>query len=135
VDYFRIERSQQGFERDVSLEGVKNITLDSKTSVFADHARFSAYEDLVRRGESAHVTIFHYARSNSNNVLGPWLVRAGVNAALESDQMILDTKENAVTVLESLLTPGISVWTKEKSLLDSFGGTYKTVENSQPPTD
>ena len=134
VDYFRIERSQQGFERDVSLEGVKNVTLDSKTSVFADHARFSAYEDLVKQKESAHVTIFHYARNNSSNVLGPWLVRAGVNAALESDQMILDTKENAITVLESLLTPGISVWTKEESLLDSFGGVIKTVENSRPLT-
>lgn len=134
VDYFRIQRSQQGFERDVSLEGVKNITLDSKTSVFADHARFSAYEDLVKQKESAHVTIFHYARSNGNSVLGPWLVRAGVNAALESDQLILDTKENAITVLESLLTPGISVWTKEESLLDSFGGVFKTVENQSPLT-
>lgn len=134
VDYFRITRSHEGFERDVSLEGVKNVTMDSKTSVFADHARFSAYEDLVKQSESAHVTIFHYARNNTNNVLGPWLVRAGVNAALESDQMILDTKENAITVLESLLTPGISVWTKEESLLDSFGGVFKTVEDSRPLT-
>jgi hypothetical protein len=130
VDYFRINRSQKGFERDASLEGVKNITVDSKTSVFADHARFSAYKDLINRKESAHVTIFHYARNSNNGILGPWLVRAGVNAALESDQLILDTKENAVTVLESLLTPGISVWTKEESLLDDFGGTFKTVENS-----
>ena len=89
---------------------------------------------LVKQKESAHVTIFHYARNSSNNVLGPWLVRAGVNAALESDQMILDTKENAITVLESLLTPDISVWTKEESLLDSFGGVFKTVENSSPLT-
>jgi len=132
VDYFRIERSQQGFERDISLEGIKNITIDSKTSVFADNARFSAYEDLVKQQESAHVTIFHYARNSSNSVLGPWLVRAGVSAALESDQLILDTKENAITVLESLLTPNISVWTKKESLLDSFGGVLKTVENSAP---
>jgi len=132
VDYFRITRSQQGFERDVSLEGVKNVTIDSKTSVFADHARFSAYGDLIKHKESGHVTIFHYTRSNTNNVLGPWLVRSGVSAALESDQMILDTKENAVTVLESLLTPNISVWTKEESLLDSFGGVFKTVEDSNP---
>jgi hypothetical protein len=48
--------------------------------------------------------------------------------------MILDTKENAITVLESLLTPGISVWTKEESLLDSFGGVFKTVEDSRPLT-
>jgi hypothetical protein len=130
VDYFRIERTQQGFQRDVSLEGVKNITIDSKTSVFADHARFSAYENLIKHGESGHVTIFHYARNNGNNVLGPWIVRAGVNAALESEQLILDTKENALLVLDSLLTPSISVWTKEESLLDDFGGVFRTIETS-----
>ncbi len=128
VDYFRIERTQRGFERDVSLEGVKNITVDSKTAVLADHARFSAYKDLVTQNECAHITIFHYARNNSNNILGPWLVRAGVSAALESDQIILDTKENAITVLETILAPDISVWTKERSLLDDFGGVFKTVE-------
>ncbi len=132
VDYFRIERTEQGFERDVSLEGVRNITLDSKTSVFADHARFSAYEGMIKQKESAHVTIFHYARNNNNGGLGPWLVRAGVNAAIESDRLILDTKENAISVLESLVTPSISVWTKEESLLDDFGGVFKTVENPTP---
>ncbi|MFW9833203.1 MAG: hypothetical protein ACFFEK_04355 [Candidatus Thorarchaeota archaeon] len=130
VDYFRIERTQQGFQRDVSLEGVKNITMDTKTSVFADHARFSVYEDLNKRGESSHVTIFHYARNNRNNVLGPWIVRAGVKTALESEQLILDTKENALLVLDSLLTPSISVWTKEESLLDDFGGVFRAIETS-----
>jgi hypothetical protein len=129
VDYFRIERTQQGFGRDVSLEGIKNVTVDSKTSVFADHARFSVYEDMVHQKESTHVTIFHYARNNGNGILGPWVVRAGVSAALETDQLVLDTRENAITVLDSLLTPDISVWTKEESLLDSFGGVYKTIEN------
>ncbi|MFW9807245.1 MAG: hypothetical protein ACFFFK_11005 [Candidatus Thorarchaeota archaeon] len=128
VDYFRIERTQQGFQRDVSLEGVKNVTIDSRTSVFADHARFAAYEDLIKKGESGHVTIFHYARNNSNNVLGPWLVRTGTSVALETDPLILDTKETAITVLDSLLTPGIGVWTKEETLLDDFGGVFKTVE-------
>ena len=64
-----MQRTQKGFDRDVSLEGVKNVTVDSKTSVFADHARFSAYADLIRRKESAQVSIFHYARNNSNNVV------------------------------------------------------------------
>jgi hypothetical protein len=132
VDYFRIERTQRGFDRDVSLEGVKNVTIDSKTSVFADHARFSAYANLVKQKESSQVSIFHYARNNSNSVLGPWLVRAGVCTAVESDQMILDTKENALAVLDSLLSPDISVWTKEESILDSFGGVFKTAENSSP---
>jgi hypothetical protein len=132
VDYFRIERTQKGFERDVSLEGVKNVTIDSKTSVFADHARFSAYQDIIKQNESAHLAVFHYARNNNNSVLGPWLVRAGVCAALESDPVILDSKENALTVLDSLLLPDISVWTKENSLLDDFGGAFKTIENSSP---
>ncbi|MGD9395921.1 MAG: hypothetical protein PVJ05_05800 [Candidatus Thorarchaeota archaeon] len=132
VDYFRIERTQNGFDRDVSLEGVKNITIDSKTSVFADHARFSAYSDLIRRKESAQVSIFHYARNNNTSVLGPWLVRAGVQAALESDQVILDTKENALSVLDSLLIPDISVWTREESILDTFGGVFKIAETSSP---
>ncbi|MFX1606740.1 MAG: hypothetical protein ACFFDD_12670 [Promethearchaeota archaeon] len=132
VDYFRIERTQKGFDRDASLEGVKNVTLDSKTSIFADHARFSAYTNLIRREEPAQVSIFHYARNNNNRLLGPWLVRAGVLSALESDQVILDTKENALSVLDSLLTPDISVWTREQSILDSFGGVFKTVESSSP---
>ena len=130
VDYFKIERTQQGFSRDASLESVKNVTLDSKTSVFADHARFSAYQNLVSQDEYSSVTVFHYARTNKNSILGPWIVRAGVAAALESDQVHLDTKETAITVLDSLLVPDISVWTKEESLLDEFGGTFKTIENA-----
>ena len=89
-----------------------------------------SYKDLIKHGESGHVTIFHYARNNGNNVLGPWIVRAGVNAALESEQLILDTKENALLVLDSLLTPSISVWTKEASLLDDFGGVFRAIETS-----
>ena len=129
VDYFRIERTPNGFERDVSLEGAKNITIDSKTSVYADNARFSVYQDLVKQGESAHVSIFHYARNSANNILGPWIARAGVNAALNSNQFFFDTQETAVGVLDSILTPHINIWTKRESLLDEFGGFFKTVEH------
>jgi hypothetical protein len=132
VDYLRIERTQDGFERGINLEGVKNLTMDSKTALFADHARFSAYEDLIKRKESAHLTIFHFARSNNNNILGPWPIRAGVKAALESNQIELDSRENALTVLKSLLAPDISVWTEENTFMDSFGGAFKIVENISP---
>lgn len=132
VDYLRIERTADGLDHGVSLQGVKNITTDSKTSVFSDHARFSAFSDLVKRKESAHLTIFHFSRNNNNSILGPWLVRAGVRAALESDQVELDTKENALMVLKSFLAPDISVWTQDNPLLDSFGGAFKIVENSSP---
>ena len=134
VDYLRIERTQNGLERGASVEGVKNLTMDSKTALFADHARFSAYTDMIKRRESAHLTIFHFARSSNNNVLGPWPIRAGVKAALESNQVELDSRENALNVLKSLLTPDISVWTEENTLLDSFGGAFKIVENSSPRT-
>ena len=129
VDYFRIERTPKGFERDASLEGVKNVTIDSKTSIFADNARFSAYQDFAKQGESAHISIFHYARNNANNILGPWIVRAGVKAALNSDQFFFDTQETAVGVLDSILSPHINIWTKKESLLDEFGGAFKTVEH------
>jgi hypothetical protein len=134
VDYLRIERTQNGLERGASIEGVKNLTLDSKTAVFADHARFSAYEDMIKCKEYSHLTIFHFARSGSNNILGPWPIRAGVKSALETNQVELDSRENTLAVLKSLLAPDISVWTEENSLLDSFGGAFKIVENSSPHT-
>ncbi|MHA1864669.1 MAG: hypothetical protein ACTSWA_12935 [Candidatus Thorarchaeota archaeon] len=132
VDYLRIERTAEGLDHGVSIQGIKKITTDSKTSVFSDHARFSAFSDLVKRKESAHLTIFHFSRNNNNNILGPWLVCAGVRAALETNQVELDTKENALMVLKSLLAPDISVWTQDNPLLNNFGGAYKLVENSSP---
>ncbi len=132
VDYLRIERTQNGFERGASLEGVKNLTMDSKTAVFADHARFSVYQNLVKREEKAHLTIFHFARNSSNGILGPWPVREGVKIALESSQVELDSRENALMVLKSLLAPDFSVWASENSLIDSLGGAFKIVENSSP---
>ncbi|TFH08458.1 MAG: hypothetical protein E4H14_06435, partial [Candidatus Thorarchaeota archaeon] len=78
IDYLRIERTANGLDHGASIQGVRSLATDSKTSVFADHARFSAFTDLVKRKESAHLTIFHFSRNTSNNILGPWLVRAGV---------------------------------------------------------
>lgn len=132
VDYLRIERTADGLDHGASIQGVKNLATDSKTSVYSDHARFSAYSDLVRRKESAHLTIFHFSRNSNNSILGPWLVRAGVKAALESNQVELDSKENALMVLKSFLAPDISVWTQDSPLLDDFGGSFKVVENSSP---
>ena len=73
-----------------------------------------------------------FSRNNANSILGPWLVRAGVKAALDTNQVELDTRENALMVLKSFLAPDISVWTQDNPLLDSFGGAFKVVENSSP---
>ena len=44
VDYVRLERTNDGLEHGVSIQGNKNQTTDAKTSVFSDHARFSGSE-------------------------------------------------------------------------------------------
>jgi hypothetical protein len=132
VDYLRIERTRDGLERGISFERMKNIAMDSKTSVFADHARFSSYRYLTKQRESAHLTIFHFSRSSSNNILGPWLVRAGVKAALESNYIELDARENAVLVLKRLLAPNVSIWSEGSSLFDGYAGAFKLVKNSSP---
>jgi hypothetical protein len=87
---------------------------------------------MVKDQERSHVTIFHFARNNKNNVLGPWVVRAGVKSALETNPIELDTRENSLMVLESLLSPSLAVWTESDPLLDSFSGMYTTVEQSSP---
>ncbi|TFG33528.1 hypothetical protein EU527_07925 [Candidatus Thorarchaeota archaeon] len=132
VDYLRIERIENGLDRGVSIQGARSSASDSKTAVFADHARFSAFSDLVKKKESAHITIFHFSRNGNNNVFGPWLVRSGVKAALGSQQIELDSRENTLSVLESLLSPDISVWTKKDSLVDSFTGVFRIIENNSP---
>jgi hypothetical protein len=132
VDYVRLERTIDGLEHGVSIQGVKNLATDSKTSVFADHARFSGFSDLIKRKESAHLTVFHFSRNNRNSILGPWTVRAGVRAALEGNQIELDTKENALMMLKSVIAPDISVWIQNDPLLDNFGGAFKITENISP---
>ncbi len=132
VDYVRIERTENGLERGASLQGIRHNASDSKTAVFADHARFSAYSDLIGRKESASVTIFHFSRTRENSILGPWLVRTGVKEALESQQIELDNRENALSVLKSLLSPDISVWKNGDTLLENFSGAYRIIENSSP---
>jgi hypothetical protein len=134
VDYLRVERTQKGLERGASFERMKYATTDPKTAVFGDHARFSSYRQLVKAKEKCHVTVFHFARNNKNNILGPWIVRAGVDAALEANPIELENQENAVIVLESLLTPSMSIWTESDPLLDNFSGFYTTVEQSSPLT-
>ncbi|RLI53771.1 MAG: hypothetical protein DRO87_11115 [Candidatus Thorarchaeota archaeon] len=116
VDYLRIERGPDAIERGASFEGLTNLPVDSKTSVFADRARFEVYRHLNARRRSSHVTVFHFARSQKNDALGPWVVRAGVRNALESDRVQLDSRENALTVLESFLSPSLTVWAQDTPL-------------------
>ena len=130
VDYLRIQRNQAEIERGSSFEGVKNLSLDPKTSIFADHARFSVYSDFLQKNRGAHVTVFHLSRSEKSDILGPWRVRAGVRGALESDTLELDTRENALAVLGSLLSPNLAVWTQDSILAETLEIERMPVEPS-----
>lgn len=126
VDYLRMEKDERGFRVGTSYEAPRIGSSDSKTSVYADHARFSAYEHLSKKNEASHVTIFHHSRNRRNDLLGPWLVRAGVREALQSNSIEFDSPENAFNVLESILSPGLGLWNKAACLKEELGLTQRT---------
>jgi hypothetical protein len=131
VDYLRLERSSRGVERSSDFEGMKNLATDAKTSVYADHARFEAYEKLNERRRTSHVTVFHLARNPSNNMLGPWLARAGVREAFCSEKITFDSRENAMAMLESFLSPNLSLWAQDTPLNETLEREY-SIEPSIP---
>ncbi len=130
VDYLRVQRTELGIERGFSFEGIKNVSLDPKTSVFADNARFAVYHDFVQRRRGCQITVFHMSRNQRSEMLGPWRVRAGVKGALESDMLELDSRENALAVLQSLLSPNLAVWTQDTPLAESLNVEVAPVEPS-----
>jgi hypothetical protein len=123
VDYLRMDIVRDRMTRGFSFEGLRQWPTDPKTSVFSDHARFSVYKNLVRRNQCCHATIFHMSKEPRNQLLGPWVARAGVQETLSSEPVKLDNKDNAVELLETLLEPDFSAWAHETPLLDRLGIT------------
>ncbi|MFQ5832698.1 MAG: hypothetical protein ACE5H4_08355 [Candidatus Thorarchaeota archaeon] len=121
VDYVRIETTGNRMSRGVSIESSRHPDLDAKTSVYADHARYSAYSALMSEKATSHVTIFHLSNNAKNQVLGPWIARAGVKETLQTDPVVLDDRANVLAVLFSVLRPELGVWTSETSLLERHG--------------
>ncbi|MCK4740348.1 MAG: hypothetical protein KAT22_02295, partial [Candidatus Thorarchaeota archaeon] len=107
VDYVNIELIGGKTSRGTSFEDLRYPDTDPKTSVFADHARFSVYANLVRKKMSCHVIVFHLSQDRRNTILGPWIARAGVKKALETSPVSLDTDTNVQTILESVLRPDL----------------------------
>ena len=121
VDYIRMEQLGGKTSRGASFEDLRYPNTDPRTSVFADHARFSAYSDLVRNKTSYHVTVFHLIQDKRNAILGPWIARAGVKKALETAPVFLDTETSIRTILESVLRPSLDAWTHDTPLLERLG--------------
>ena len=130
VDYVRIGQLGGKISRGTSFEDLKYPDTDTRTSVFADHARFSVYSDLVREKTSYHVTVFHSFQDQRNAILGPWIARAGVKRALESSPVFLDSKTNVRTILESVLRPGLDAWAHDTPLLERLGLGGESLSNS-----
>jgi len=118
VDYARIDMTGKQLTRGASIESSCHPDLDAKTSVFADHARYSSYCSLLAERVTSHVTVFHLSRNTRNHVLGPWIARAGVKETLQTDPVLLEDKENALAVLRSVLRPELGVWVDETPLLE-----------------
>jgi hypothetical protein len=123
VDYLTIDASGTRTARGFAFEGLREWPTDPKTSVYSDHARFSLYRNLVRRKQRCHATIFHLSKDPRNQLLGPWIARAGVNEALASNPVNLDNKDNVFEVLETLLEPSFSVWANRTPLLNRLETT------------
>ena len=130
VDYVRIGQLGGKTSRGTSFEDLKYPDTDTRTSVFADHARFSVYSDLVREKTSYHVTVFHSFQDQRNAILGPWIARAGVKRALESSPVFLDSETNVRTILESVLRPGLDAWAHDTPLLERLGLGGESLSNS-----
>jgi hypothetical protein len=121
VDYLRAETGNGSQSGGYSLEDPRHPTTDPKTSIYADHARFSAYQHLAKQKANSHVVVFHHSRGQLNQLLGPWLVRAGVEEAVESDPILLDTRGNMSRVLNSILTPELRAVARESPIPSRVG--------------
>jgi hypothetical protein len=118
VDYLRIEQLPRGITRGASLEGGRYSPTDPKTSIHADNARFSAYATMIGEETASHMTIFHLSRNARSNSLGPWISRAGVGETLQSDPVCMDSRANALAVLNSVLRPELGIWTADYPILN-----------------
>ncbi len=126
VDYIRVETSPEEMRKGYSFESTHQHASDSKTVLYADHARFSAYQDLNARKENEHMFIFHLNRDQRNDILGPWLPRAGVSEALACEPVYLDSIGNMQAILESVLYPNFDYWSKGIPLTQRLGMANQT---------
>lgn len=110
VDYLRMDTKPSGTDQGYSLEGDRRPASDAKSSLYADHARYSAYRYLLANGIKAHITIFHSSSNPRNNTLGPWIAREGVKKALASERIRVGLGQTDSELLKGILSPNPRVW-------------------------
>jgi len=132
VDYLRVETGNGSQSGGYSLEDPRHPTTDPKTSIYADHARFSAYQCLARERNNSHIIVFHHSRGQLNQLLGPWLVRAGVEEALDSEPILFDNTQDMAQALNSILTPELRAVFRESPIPSRLGLNGDAVELPTP---
>ncbi|MCF2138327.1 MAG: hypothetical protein K9W43_13930 [Candidatus Thorarchaeota archaeon] len=117
VDYIRAEKTTTGFQILADLEDSKSIANPPKLSVLADHARFAAYRTMREEQQSSHVIILHSNVEPNNNDLEPWLTRFGVAQAMQAQPALLDSVDNVLAILQTILRPNLRLWDEHTPLL------------------
>ncbi|MBD3404814.1 MAG: hypothetical protein GF411_01605 [Candidatus Lokiarchaeota archaeon] len=118
VDYVHLQDYEMDKKRTLSMEGELNHMTDPKTILYADHARFSSYTQMLNEHRNYHITVFHYSNKTTNQILGPWVARAGVTEAFNNSSVHLEDPEVTKTILDSLLYRGLEYWTKDTPILN-----------------
>jgi hypothetical protein len=121
VDYIRVEVLQNRVTQSYSYESTHFGSSDAKAAMLGAHARFPIYQDMLKKKEACHTFVFHLNRDPKNDVLGPWIVRAGVAEALCNESIELDSTANLQTILEALLYPDLTSWANGTPLLKRLG--------------
>ncbi|MBS3795216.1 MAG: hypothetical protein KGY80_09980 [Candidatus Thorarchaeota archaeon] len=126
VDYFRMDMKPSSTTQGYSLERDNGGASDAKSSLYADHARYSAYRHLLTNQLKAHITIFHSSTTPRNSILGPWIAREGVKKALSLEPSRVALGQTDSELLKGVLSPSPKVW--ESSLpLSIFDDAIETV--------
>ena len=125
VDYIKIEQFHGNWKKTHSFDDKSIQDSDAKVSIYADQARYPIFKHMVQNSMRAHVTVFHLNSVPRSNALGPWLARAVIEDALESQPLELEDESNALLVLEAILKPNLNLWAENTPLLKRVGPKMK----------
>ncbi|TFF91254.1 hypothetical protein EU545_04845, partial [Candidatus Thorarchaeota archaeon] len=110
VDYLQLDESGNRHGTRYSLENPELAPSDAKTALYADHARFAVYTNMLRDRRTSHVTVFHHIRSGKDGILGPWTVRAAVEKAFDAKPLTIGQEEKLEPILNTVLGYGLERW-------------------------
>ncbi len=118
VDYIRLEKYGPHISRGVSIDDPKLSRDDSRAGNFANFARYSAFRHLLKKQANAHLIIFHHTAISENQIITPWIARAGTHDALSKDPIVIQDLNGAIEILDSILPLGLKTWVHDTPLIN-----------------